>query len=148
MGCFSQAASYSPIESTPRAKPLNGQVIQMRFHDCEGARVDIQQALAGSMTVGRIASTGHDLSFQVEDQVTVLLPLTGVVSGVVMGKPFKASANEILILPRGKRETSSQPSENCGFSAISLLFPMSEIRETIDQLGGSSLSQKTPATSA
>lgn len=141
MGCFSPVSSYCPGVENPAGDGLFRQSKSLQLHDQKCGHATVQQAMLGQTKVGRVRSTGHDVSVVVEDQITVLVPLSGTVTCEFHNETFKASANEALVLSPNSRQTRVA-SENRKFEAIPLMFPVSDVQLLTEELAGSALTRK------
>jgi len=97
--------------------------------------------MLGSVKIGRVRSTGHDISVVVEDQITVLMPLSGTVTSEIQDTTFRASANEALVLSPNPRRTRVE-ADNQNFKAIPLVFPLKSVVDLAESLGGSARTRK------
>lgn len=98
--------------------------------------------MVGQVKVGRVRSTGHDVSVLVDDKITVLLPRHGSVTCDVQGASFRASKGEALILSPNPRQTRVEAPRGERFEAIPLLFSVKDIQQKTEELGGSISTKK------
>jgi len=141
MGYLSTVASIRPDVPASEGWSLFSRSTLLELHDKKHGLAEIEQTMLGPIKVGRVRSTGHDISVVVEDQITVLVPLRGAVACNVHGATFKASANEALVLSPNPRKTRVV-ADNREFEAIPLMFPVKNVKALTENLGGSVRTRK------
>ncbi|MGR3661808.1 MAG: hypothetical protein ACU0CA_11575 [Paracoccaceae bacterium] len=142
MSCFSPVSMVVPNAPEPIDLSLFKRSSPLKIHDKLIGYAKVEQAMVGQIKVGRVRSTGHDVSVVVEDQITVLVPFRGTVTCEIQHSTFRASTNEALILAPNPRQTRVLGSQAGDFGAIPLLFPMADVRQITEELSGSVRTRK------
>lgn len=142
MGTFSPATQFYADARQSQCASLFRHSGSLLFQDNSLGRAQVERAMVGQLKVGRVRSTGHDVTIHSQDEITVLLPLSGTVHCEVRNTDFRAGARETLILSPNPRQTRVEARNGADFVAIPIIFPIRDVQEAIRELGGSFLTRK------
>lgn len=119
---FSRVATYANGARAPQ-RGLFSSGEQLELHAATAPRVEISRAVVGEVTVGRVASTGHDVGLRESLSVTLLMPLTGKIETEIGERTISVRPGEAMLLGRGRRETRVTPDGGRAFLGVPILLP-------------------------
>lgn len=101
---------------------------RFRFLDTDG-RLAVHRVDADSMVLARVCSTGHDITLEEPDRLSVLFPWAGRIACVVRDRTFAADAGGILAFaPNRRRTVVSRPVQG-PYLADLLTLPLSGLAD-------------------
>lgn len=80
-------------------------------------------------TVGRVVSTGHEITLRETGNVTFLLPLAGQINTFVGGREYWVHAGQVTVFRPNERRTRSLADPVAGFKAATLQVPLARMQE-------------------
>ncbi|MBF9030570.1 helix-turn-helix domain-containing protein [Rhodobacterales bacterium HKCCE3408] len=122
MGKFTLIGRYGQ-NSCGSKHPLFSSQSPLRLHDNAGGRAEVSRALLGEMAVGRVSSSGHDVTVRESVHPTILVPRYGTVRTEIDGRSVAAENGQGLVLGRGRRDTRVEPDSEGRFLAYVFLLP-------------------------
>jgi len=92
------------------------------LHATDRARLLVERAWLGGMSIGRVTSSGHDVAVLEIARDTVLIPVEGRVQTEMHDRTFEAGAGKLLVASTGRRRTRVLPNRNGVFKAVVLMI--------------------------
>jgi AraC-like DNA-binding protein len=87
------------------------------------------------LTVGRVVSTGHDISLREAENITFLLPLLGRLDIQVVRRDYEVQARNLIAFRPTERRTSSSVAKSGTFLATTLQVPMDRMKLLAQKAG-------------
>lgn len=143
MVLFSSVETFRPgVRAPGRNDSLFKHSEPLTLHHKTRGYAEVELAMLQRTKVGRVRSTGHDISVLVDGHLTVLLPQSGMLISEIHDKSFRAGVNEALILSPNPRQTRVEVPQGGLFEAIPLLFAIEDVRQVARELGTTVLKSK------
>jgi AraC-like DNA-binding protein len=83
----------------------------------------------GSATIGRVVSTGHEITLRETENITFLLPLAGQINTFVGRRDYWVHAGQLSVFRPTERRTRSLADLLAGFKAATLQVPWVRMQE-------------------
>lgn len=100
-----------------------------RLFDPRG-HIAVHRATARHLVLGRVRSTGHDITLEEPDRLTLLFPWAGRITCTIRDAMSGAEAGAFLAFaPNRRRTVVEPPRRGVPFVADVLTLPMAELRE-------------------
>jgi AraC-like DNA-binding protein len=96
-----------------------------RFRFLEsGGKLAVRRVVQEQMVLARVWSTGHDITLEEPDRLTVLFPWAGRITCAVQGEMIRADAGGILAFAPNRRQTVVERPRNGPYMADVLTLPL------------------------
>lgn len=96
---------------------------RFRFLD-SGGKLAVHRMIVDQMVLARVWSTGHDITLEEPDRLTVLFPWSGRITCAVQDDMFSANAGGILAFAPNRRQTVVQRPRTGVYMADVLTLPL------------------------
>jgi AraC-like DNA-binding protein len=84
----------------------------------------VDRAMLGGLTIGRVASTGHEVALSEPLNWSLVMPLAGTIETEVNGRTLRARPGQGLLLEPGPRRTRVVPAKRGeSFRGVPILLP-------------------------
>jgi AraC-like DNA-binding protein len=99
-----------------------------RFLD-ERGKLAVERTEAGQMVLARVWSTGHDITLEEPERVTVLFPWAGRITCAVQDDRVAAAAGDVLAFGPNRRRTVVERPGRDPYLADVVTFPLAVLQE-------------------
>jgi AraC-like DNA-binding protein len=82
----------------------------------------------GGPTIGRVASTGHEIDLREADNITFLLPMAGRLDIEVAGRTYAVPSRQLTAFRPADRRTRAIPSPATRFRAATIQVPLAKMQ--------------------
>lgn len=95
----------------------------------------VERAMVGKLAVGRVRSTGHDVTLSEHVSANVVVPVSGQLMSTVRGRDYVARPGQALLFSPNSRDTSALPGDDSQFLGVPVLLPARDLETAAERLG-------------
>lgn len=133
MARFERIEDYSTHRTNAPYRGLFTGARRPVLHDAKAARLLIDRAHVGTMVLGRVRSTGHDVPVLEDRYLSVIVPFSGKVLTEFRGREILARPGDAVVVSRGLRTTRVQGLKSADYQALVLMIDLDDLAALLAQ---------------
>jgi AraC-like DNA-binding protein len=106
----------------------------LRLHDAAAPSAQVARFDLGSVMVGEVRSTGHDVEVAEVASASLVVPVAGRLTSEVGGQTFVAEEGAALLFSPNLRQTRVEPAAGGQFLGVPITFAQDDLRAAAERL--------------
>ena len=134
-GLFEHLRTHRAVGTGASRRDLFSGESELSLHDAADAQSRIERLLLGSVSLGRVTSTGHDVHLAEHLGVTLVVPRQGLLTSETPQGTYRAGPKQALLFSPNRRRTRVEPDNARYFEGIPVIVPVRELAAAAERLG-------------